>query len=82
MNKQELEKMFDKKLNGQGLYCDGWSGEKCYCTTMVKNFIFETVIPEVLRSIMMGEKDNGDIVKGFTNEYIKHKAKELYNINL
>ena len=75
MNRKELEKMFDERFS--------WisrSIEKNYeeDLTTVKNYIFETIISEVLKSVMP-EWESGP---WFMNLVIKEKAKDLYNITL
>ena len=74
MNKEQLEKMFDEMYT--------WRDKH-----NMKQFIFETVIPEVLKSII-DEDDfimvNGHYFKWYTDKIsgIKQKAKDLYNITL
>lgn len=89
MNKEELEKEFDKKFPCIEAIEYSW-------LTDIKQFIFETMIVEVLKSIMPNF-DNLDRVwvnrsyeyqtsiiaweKQF-KEKIKQKVKTLYNIEL
>ena len=47
MNKQELEKLFDEKVTNMRIF-DEYKNDITY---KVKQFIFETVIPEVLKDI-------------------------------
>lgn len=78
MNKQEIEKLFDEKFNFEGVF-----GKNSDAENDIKQFIFETVIPEVLRGVKIEKKlpDNDVFVK-IINKYIEDKAKELFNIDL
>ena len=73
MNKEELEKTINHFYN-------------CWFNDYeLKDFIFETIIPEVLKSMLVYEWHwiNPIIEKRkYANKLIKQKAKELYNINL
>ena len=83
MLKEELEKMFD--------YNFGHDNEDL---PIIKQFIFETIIPEVLKSVMDDEVKNicskeinpilhwCDLWWNYVLQNIKQKAKELYNITL
>ena len=75
MNKETLEKMFDNKFPcyHHPSQCDG------DCQQKYKDFIFQTVIPEVLRSVCTYD---GGIGLTSPDEYIYELAKELYNIEL
>ena len=81
MNKQELEKMFNEKVTSTRIY-DEYRNE---ITDEVFNFIFETIIHNVLDSMLIYEWSwNAPIIekRKFYNKIIKQKAKELYWIIL
>ena len=72
-----IEKMFDEnflsKIDNQDYIVH---------TNFIKEFIFETLIPEVLKSMLKDDdKFNQRYVNDF-NKWIKKKAKELYWIDL
>ena len=75
MNKEQLEKMFEEMYT--------WRDKH-----NMKQFIFETVIPKVLKSVIYRTEripsNNIDYLKWYTDcqDIIKQKAKELYNITL
>ena len=73
MNKQELEKLFDEKVTNMRIF-DEYKNDITY---KVKQFIFETVIPEVLKEIIPKHYENCK----WCSE-LKIKAKELYWIEL
>ena len=88
MNKIDLEKIIDKNFCIER-YCANWPflEEKEIDISDVKQFIFETIIPEVLNSIIdrpfLSEAD--DLYREWYDDCIsdiKQKAKKLYNINL
>ena len=89
MNREELEKMFDEifsNLYEEEDYMDWsiWNNEK---TDEVKQFIFDTITLEVLKSVIPKEEVDytNDSYSAWYNRsifIIKQKAKELYNINL
>jgi hypothetical protein len=71
MNKKELEKMFDEKF--EDIY---------YWKDDIMQFIFETIIPEVLRDICIKQDFYWlDDTKISLND-IKQKAKEKFWIDL
>ena len=76
MNREELEKMFNEKF-----WVKEWKiNFVCWKKDLpeeIKDFIFDTIIPKVLREISP-RTDYGFCDKN----QIKQKAKELYNINL
>ena len=83
MNKIELEKMRDDKFDIFGIPYD-WKSNKI-------QFIFETIIPEVIKNILPKEHDWILIDFYEENQYaienkllykIEQKAKELYWIDL
>ena len=76
MNKEELEKIFDEKVTSMRIY-DEYRNE---ITDDIKEFIFDTVIPEVLKSVMPW--DNSNVAYYFSKDNIKQKVKEQFNINL
>lgn len=39
----ESSELLDKKLNNQGIYCHGFSGEECFCTSLVKKHQKEAI---------------------------------------
>ena len=102
MIREQLEKMFDEKFchkidkwfidyDWTSSYTElkNWIDEK-----KLKQFIFETIIPEVLKSVMDDEVKNicskeinpilhwCDLWWNEILQNIKQKAKELYNITL
>jgi hypothetical protein len=91
MNRQELEKLIDKIdcTWSSEQWCECWS--KLICSDRAKEFIFDTIIPEVLNSLFYDEKIEKmfyNVDKNFYDWYlekikdIEKQAKELYNINL
>lgn len=93
MNRQELEKMFDGMFfyNFGNIYKEETVESKHSQCNKIKEFIFDTVIPEVLKNVLgyelqlqSGNKDHENFEKGvcFLENNIKQKAKELYNIIL
>ena len=81
MNKKELEKMFDEEFD-ELLKIDRWERgyDELDVTDEVKQFIFKTIIPEVLNSVLP-EWNKKSYISTYKN-YIKPKIKELYNIDL
>lgn len=87
MNREELEKMFDERFTDieSLLRKNDWDD-----LSDIREFIFETIIPEVLKSVTPEKMpDNKDIVTSamiyWNNnciDYVKNRAKELYNITL
>ncbi len=72
--REELEKMFDEKFG-----CIIWNQTEI---DQINDFIFETIIVEVLKSIL---KENNKYNQNYVNDFnksIKQKAKELYWIDL
>ena len=90
MNKQELEKMFDEKVTSSEIFDCEWND----ITNEVKQFIFDEIIPEVLKSILWNECqsfsiNNWPLLKDinwdtafFWRDTILKKAKDLYWITL
>jgi len=74
-NREELEKMFDEKINTL------WYNAEKYIehNERLKKIFFETIIPEVLKSIIPWDNN---LSWQLNIDYIKRKAKELYNIKL
>lgn len=81
MNKEELIKMFDEK---DLVYSDIQRKE-------IKSFIFETIIPEVLKSVIYSEgemkmfklvNEKQFLWLNFYHENLKQKAKEQFWIEL
>ena len=93
--KEELEKMFDETfwdLWKTDVYNEEWE-PLWYINNNdeVKQFIFETIIPEVLYNLIEDENLDKMLYTTDRNFYdwylekiedIKQKAKELYNIDL
>ena len=100
MNKEQLENMFDENFrmwsNWELIY--DWQLDEWTEYDYVKQFIFETIIPELLKSVMpefdnlesinkYGEKSL-DYLNAWSNweakymQKLKQKAKELYWIDL
>jgi hypothetical protein len=69
MNREEMEKMFYEKFTWDNLY-------------EVKQFIFETIIPEVLKGMLKEDNKFHQTYVNDFNKWIKQKVKELYNITL
>jgi len=89
MNKKILEEMFDEKLKDITIdYDDYWNPLIYNWNNNIINFIFETIIPEVLKSILETnwERSNDFTKSKISWNYIfkdiKQKAKELYWIDL
>ncbi len=81
MNKEQLEKMFDEKYWNE--LNDRWNLD--WLRNELKQFIFSTIIPEVLKSItLVKREETNHIDLAFNNywKYIKQQAKELYWIDL
>lgn len=80
MNKIELEKMFDDKF----WYCfNKWVETDNITKDNIKLFIFETIIPEVLKSVIPKEYYLENINElSFFERQIKEKAKEQFWIDL
>ena len=81
--REELEKMFDEKFS---IICENmpivsWDW-KFYELNDIKQFIFETLIPKVLKSIIPNYDVEYFYETDFARVYIKQKAKELYWIDL
>ena len=88
MNKKELEKMFDEEVKSITMdYDDNWNPLLYNPNNTLKEFIFKTITPEVLKSIIdrpfLSEAD--DLYREWYDDCIsniKQKAKELYWIDL
>lgn len=79
--REELEKMFDEEIKSITMdYDDNWNPLLYNPNNTLKQFIFETIIPEILKNIIPW--DNIDTAYYFTKDWIKQKAKELYWIDL
>lgn len=75
--REELEKMFDEKFEIHKMP-NRYNRD-------IKQFIFETIIQEVLNNFIINTDDNISIELYYNdlfNEKFKQKAKELYNITL
>lgn len=90
--REELEKMFDETFWDLWNidFNDDWNNNT-YITDEVKQFIFETIMPEVLKSVIKDllkdsmyweEENNPYWYCDDLDKYIKQKAKELYWIDL
>ena len=78
MNKEQLEKMFDKEFYQKWM----WSLEIAKLAQQ-KLFIFNEVIPEVLKNLLPQYKTlNRNIWHDFAIDKIKQKAKENFWIEL
>lgn len=84
----ELEKMFDEEIKSITMdYDDNWN-PLLYNPNSLKQFIFETIIPEVLNSVIYRNErihsNNMNYLEWYTDcqDEIKQKAKELYWIDL
>jgi len=96
MNREEIEKMFDKTIwiNSIKDFESLWEKTKellSYEDNRIKQFIFNTIIPEVIKEILPEFKDThtkddeiNSMRRGHNDciQYIKQKAKELYWIDL
>ena len=95
MNKEELEKMFDDKFPATDLHHTWtimWWKYECPFPSEAKQFIFETIIPEVLKSVLIPdlkdfckteeEKEAFKFVMDTANWIYRLQAKELYWIDL
>ena len=92
MNKEQLEKMFDDEFNvntTNPIY-DHYNFDN-HSPHEIKDFIFETIIPEVLKSVIpeyrntQTKDDEINSMRYWRNdciEEVKQKAKELYWIEL
>lgn len=95
--REELEKMFDEKFElYEKIYYDNHEPEYIIRDNEVKQFIFETIIPEVIREILPEKELEMDPLKLIWNiieasgntwynvaiSQVKQKAKELYWIDL
>jgi len=86
MNREELEKMFDE------VFEEAYYRNHTHLKYDVKQFIFDTIIPEVLKNVIPEYKwstqtkdDEINLMRYWHTDCIndmKQKAKELYNINL
>lgn len=94
ITREELEKMFDETFDELYLhkyaewYEPYWSFE---CKDEVKEFIFNTIITKVLKSVIPEEnewylinfeEDNKFALENIIIQNIKQKAKENFNIDL
>ena len=84
MNKEKLEELFTEQVTGMRVY-DEYNNE---ITDKIYDFIFETIIPEVLKSILeINWERSNDFTKSkiswnYILKDIKQKAKELYWITV
>ena len=82
MTKQEIIDMFDAMFWIPSSYKRIRSD---ISTQNIKDFIFDTIMPEVLKSIILPEEEEtnySSLTRNNYSKYIKQKVKELYNINL
>lgn len=85
MNKEYLEKMFDKEFFNLEQH---WNWKYEYVDSELKQFIFEIIIPEVLNNIweelfwLDFQFWKESISRNEYVERLKQKAKELYWIDL
>jgi len=92
MTREQLEKMFDEEIKSITMdYDDNWNPLLYNPNNTLKQFIFETIIPEVLKSVIEDENlsnlnDSERMLYKWYKRNIKKivsvRAKELYNINL
>lgn len=86
MNKETLEKMFDEKFNLQSFIWESmFDTETIFMNEKVKSFIFETIIPEVIKEITNLDLQENSLIskwKLLTINEIKQKAKESFWIEL
>lgn len=94
MTREELEKMFDKKFPFTDIHYSNepmWWKYEVPFPSEAKQFIFETIIPEVLKSVIPEEnewylinfeEDNKYALENIIIQNIKQKAKENFNIDL
>ena len=76
-----IEEMFDKAFNWEILINDWY--QTLPITDDIKTFLFETIIPEVLKSIIEDNSNTANIYWEVQSiEQNKQKAKELYWIDL
>ena len=87
--REELEKMFDEEIKSITMdYDDNWNPLLYNPNNTLKQFIFETIIPKILKSVIYKNEripsNNMNYLEWYTNcqDEIKQKAKEFYNINL
>lgn len=82
MTKQELEKMFDDKFIEQ--FGDIRCVSPISTIPEIKQFIFETIIPEVISSLRIPNTEwkYNNNYKNLINDYIKSQAKEFYDLDL
>ena len=87
MNKEMIEKMYDEQVSWMIIYDENWDE----ITDTIKYFIFDTIIPEVLESVIYSENEmkmfkmvneKQFLWLKFYDENLKQKVKELYWINL
>ena len=85
MNKKELEKMFEDKITSMRIYDEYW----VEITDIVQQFMYKTIIQEVLKSIIPKEReydelndDNYEVWFNVCIWKIKRKLKDNYNITL
>lgn len=86
MTREELEKIFDEEIKSITMdYDDNWNPLLYNPNNTLKQFIFETIIPEVLKSLLINSNwidwTMWVMIKWF-NHQIKWQAKELYWIDL
>ena len=93
MNRRQLEKMFDEEFDlWTTLVQNNFWEHRVNNNNEVKDFIFDTIIPEVLKSVItkelvFDEKEENDdwfywLWHNHNLKMIKQKAKEQFNINL
>lgn len=92
MNREILEKMFDEEFDlWTTLVQNNFWEHRVNNNNEVKEFIFDTIIPEVLKSVIKDllkdsmyweEENNPYWYCDDLDKYIKQKAKEIYWIDL
>jgi len=96
MNKQEIEKRFDEEFGDIAAWqrIDGireGNNGIYYPKSEIKNFIFNEIIPEVLKSVLPEKQPTNmkcEIERAYNcgenlcRERVQNRAKELYNIDL
>ena len=91
MNREELEKMFDEMLSKLDWDIEYWE-LKLRNSSDIKKYLFDTIITEVLKSVIPEYKwstqtkdDEINLMRYWHTDCIndmKQKAKEQFNINL
>ena len=79
MNREELEKMFDEYF---WKYAERWKTVPAFDDNNVKQFVFETIIPEVLKNMLREITPTNERYLKDWNKWLKKQAKEQFNIDL